>query len=76
MKESGSYHFPAFSIQNTIIVIEYPERRKSIMNTEITRPVVMEVNLSDFEHNISQIRARVGEDVTIMPVINHFLFIL
>lgn len=39
------------------------------MNTEITRPVVMEVNLSDFEHNISQIRARVGEDVTIMPVI-------
>lgn len=40
-----------------------------MMNTEITRPVVMEVNLSDFEHNISQIRARVGEDVTIMPVI-------
>ena len=36
---------------------------------EITRPVVMEVNLSNFEYNISQIRERVGEDVTIMPVI-------
>ena len=29
----------------------------------------MEVNLSDFEYNISQIRERVGENVTIMPVI-------
>ena len=39
------------------------------MNMEITRPVVMEVSLSNFEHNISQIRDRVGEEVTIMPVI-------
>lgn len=36
---------------------------------EITRPIVMEVNLANFEHNISQIRARVGDNVTIMPVI-------
>ena len=39
------------------------------MDTGITRPVVMEVSLSNFEHNISQIKACVGEDVTIMPVI-------
>lgn len=39
------------------------------MDTGITRPIVMEVNLSDFEHNISKIREQVGEDVTIMPVI-------
>lgn len=36
---------------------------------EITRPVVMEVNLSNFAHNISKIREQVGNDVTIMPVI-------
>ncbi len=36
---------------------------------EITRPVVMEVSLANFWHNISQIRERVGEGVTIMPVV-------
>lgn len=35
----------------------------------ITRPVVMEVNLNNFEHNMAMIRKKVGNDVTLMPVI-------
>ena len=35
----------------------------------ITRPVVMEINLNNFEHNMSCIRERIGENVAIMPVI-------
>lgn len=36
---------------------------------EITRPVVMEVNLSNFEHNMNEIRKKIGNDVAMMPVI-------
>ena len=36
---------------------------------EITRPVVMEVNLTNFEHNMNEIRKKIGEDVAMMPVI-------
>lgn len=35
----------------------------------ITRPVVMEVNLNNFEHNMAAIREKIGKDVAIMPVI-------
>lgn len=35
----------------------------------ITRPVVMEVNLNNFEYNISQIKEKIGNNVKIMPVI-------
>lgn len=35
----------------------------------ITRPVVMEINLKNFEHNMSCIREIIGNDVAIMPVI-------
>lgn len=38
-------------------------------NLQVTRPVVMEVNLSNLEHNLSMIREKIGTDVTIMPVI-------
>lgn len=36
---------------------------------EITRPVVMEINLNHFEHNMNKIREKIGNDVAIMPVI-------
>ncbi|MGN1266384.1 MAG: alanine racemase, partial [Dorea sp.] len=36
---------------------------------EITRPVVLEINLSNLEYNVDRIKERVGEGVTIMPVI-------
>ncbi len=36
---------------------------------EITRPTVMEVNLKNFDYNISQIKKKVGKNVNIMPVI-------
>lgn len=36
---------------------------------EITRPVVMEVNLTNFEHNMNEIRKKIGKDVAMMPVI-------
>ena len=36
---------------------------------EITRPVVMEINLKNFEYNISKIKEKVGNNVTIMPVV-------
>ena len=35
----------------------------------ITRPVVMEINLKNFQHNMSCIREKIGEHVAIMPVI-------
>jgi len=35
----------------------------------ITRPVVMEINLDNFEYNINKIQELVGDGVTIMPVI-------
>ena len=35
----------------------------------ITRPVVMEINLKNFEHNMSCIREKIGEGVAMMPVI-------
>lgn len=35
----------------------------------ITRPAVMEINLKNFEHNMSSIREKIGKDVAIMPVI-------
>lgn len=36
---------------------------------EITRPTVMEIDLNNFEYNISQIKKIVGDSVDIMPVI-------
>ena len=36
---------------------------------EITRPVIMEVNLKNFEYNIAKIKEKVGNKVAIMPVI-------
>ena len=36
---------------------------------EVTRPTVMEVNLSNLEHNVIQIQNYVGNDVKLMPVI-------
>lgn len=35
----------------------------------ITRPIVMEIDLDNFRHNMSCIREKIGPDVTIMPVI-------
>lgn len=35
----------------------------------ITRPVVMEISLENFEHNMSKIKEKIGDDVAIMPVI-------
>lgn len=35
----------------------------------ITRPAVMEINLKNFEYNISKIKEKIGENVKIMPVI-------
>lgn len=35
----------------------------------ITRPIVMEINLENFQHNINVIREKIGPDVAIMPVI-------
>lgn len=35
----------------------------------ITRPIVMEVNLKNFQHNMSRIREKIGDHVEIMPVI-------
>lgn len=35
----------------------------------ITRPIVMEINLENFQHNINAIREKIGPDVAIMPVI-------
>lgn len=35
----------------------------------ITRPTVMEINLNNFEYNVSQIKKMVGNNVQIMPVI-------
>lgn len=36
---------------------------------EITRPTVLEVSLENFKYNVSQIKAYVGKNVKIMPVI-------
>lgn len=36
---------------------------------EITRPAWLEINLSDFRYNISQIRSKISENTKIMPVI-------
>ena len=36
---------------------------------EETKPTIMEVDLNSFHYNISQIKKKVGNDVTIMPVI-------
>ena len=35
----------------------------------ITRPIVMEIDLKNFHHNINSIREIIGQDITIMPVI-------
>ena len=35
----------------------------------ITRPIVMEIDLKNFHHNMKSIREKVGENITIMPVI-------
>ena len=35
----------------------------------ITRPIVMEIDLKNFRHNINSIRNMIGQDITIMPVI-------
>ena len=35
----------------------------------ITRPIVMEIDLENFHHNINSIRNIIGHNVTIMPVI-------
>ena len=36
---------------------------------EITRPVVMEIDLNNFRYNISKIKEKVGKDTILMPVI-------
>ena len=36
---------------------------------DITRPTVLEINLENFEYNISKIKEKIGNDVTVMPVI-------
>ena len=36
---------------------------------DITRPTIMEVNLTNFKYNIAKIQEKVGNDVTLMPVI-------
>ena len=36
---------------------------------DVTRPTVMEVDVSAFRHNVNQIKNMVGEKVNIMPVI-------
>ena len=36
---------------------------------EITRPVVLEINLNNFEYNVNKIQEKVGKNVKIMPVI-------
>lgn len=36
---------------------------------EITRPTVLEVDINAFKHNVEEIKKRVGDGVTIMPVI-------
>ena len=35
----------------------------------ITRPIVMEIDLKNFHHNMKSIREKIGENITIMPVI-------
>ena len=35
----------------------------------ITRPIFMEIDLDNFDHNMASIREKIGPDVTIMPVI-------
>ena len=35
----------------------------------ITRPIVMEIDLNNFHHNINSIRKIIGDDITIMPVV-------
>ena len=35
---------------------------------EITRPTVMEINISNFRYNIEQIRKKLNPDTTIMPI--------
>ena len=35
----------------------------------ITRPIVMEIDLNNFYHNINSIRSIIGENITIMPVV-------
>ena len=41
----------------------------NFFDENITRPVVMEVNLNNFEYNINKIQELVGNDVKLMPVI-------
>ena len=41
----------------------------NFFDENITRPVVMEVNLNNFEYNINSIQKMVGENVKLMPVI-------
>lgn len=36
---------------------------------EITRPTVMEINLSNLKHNIEQIKKQVEKEIQIMPII-------
>lgn len=36
---------------------------------KITRPVFMEIDLNNFKHNISKIKEKVGNNITIMPVV-------
>lgn len=36
---------------------------------KITRPAYMEIDLKNFEHNISKIKEKVGNNVTIMPIV-------
>jgi len=48
------------------MAINKEEKRKM---QEITRPVFLEINLKNFNHNVEQIKKLVGEKVEIMPVI-------
>ena len=41
----------------------------NFFDENITRPVVMEVNLNNFEYNVNKIQELVGENVKLMPVI-------
>jgi len=39
-----------------------------MINNEITRPTVMEVNIDNFKYNIEQIKKKIKPDTTIMPI--------
>ena len=39
-----------------------------MINSEITRPTIMEVNIDNFKYNIEQIKKKIKPCTTIMPI--------